>query len=391
MSKTLPMTRRLERFILGESWLRAAVFLALAAGSVGPLSADPPPEDKPVAGLPSPVPATPVAPSIFEVLQQQVAKVFDKYRGAVVKVEGSDAHGNLSGSGFFIDPNGMLYTSYAVGGDTHNIVVIMGDRRYPARRVVADNLSGVAVLKVEAQTPFIPIGTAYNLPIATPVMTIGYPMALPLSPSFGIIAGFDRKYLGRYFATTHIRANVPVQCGEGGAPLLNMNGEVIGILISALDAGSASFVLPVEAAEKIRKDYLRFGDVRPGWLGLSVVTAQESVDGSTARVQFVFPNTPAQKAGIEPSDVLLQVGKTKISSPEDMLDACFFLSAQDRITIRVARGNEEVRMELDSADFPGKQAVHQVMGLAPEPLAPPVEKLRLDFRTTEVRSFGPAK
>jgi S1-C subfamily serine protease len=170
-----------------------------------------------------------------------------------------------------------------------------------------------------------------------------------------------------------------------------MNGEVIGILISGLDAGSASFVLPVEAAEKIRQDYLRFGDVRPAWLGLSVVTAQEAVDGSTARVQFVFPNTPAQKAGIEPSDVLLQVGKTKVTSPEDMLDACFFLSAQDRITVRVARGNEEVRLELDPADFPGKQAVHQVMGLAPEPLAPPVEKLRLDFRTTDVKTIDAPK
>jgi len=325
-------------------WLPWAGAFALWVSPLGFVRAEPPADSAPAAEPTVNPPAalaalrpTPTAPNFFEILQQQVEKLFEKCRSAVVRIEAVDAHGALSGTGFFIDPNGTLYTSYAVGGDTHDIVVIIDDHRYPAKRVVADNLSGMALLKVEAQTPFLPLGAASSLPIATPVMTIGYPGALPLTPSFGIIGGFDRKYLGRYFATTHIRANVPVQRGEGGAPLLNMNGEVIGILISGLeatDSGSASFVLPVEAAEKIRSDYLRFGDIRPAWLGLSVVNAPEAVHGSTARVQFVFPNTPAQKAGIEPSDVLLQVGKTTIRSPEDMLDACFFLSAQDRVTVR---------------------------------------------------------
>ena len=102
-------------------------------------------------------------------------------------------------------------------------------------------------------------------------------MNLPLTPSFGVLGGFDREYLGQYFATTHLRANVPVQRGEGGAPLLNMKGEVVGMLISSLDQGSASFVLPVEAIEKVRREFVRFGELRPGWIGLSVEACAEPV------------------------------------------------------------------------------------------------------------------
>ena len=120
-------------------------------------------------------------------------------------------------------------------------------------------------MKIDAETPFLPFAKPRELTVASPVIAIGFPMDLPLTPAFGTVGGFDLKYLGRLFATTHIRANVPVQRGEGGAPLLNAKGEVVGILISQLDAGNAAFVLPIEAAEKVRKDFIRFHAVRPGW------------------------------------------------------------------------------------------------------------------------------
>ena len=114
-----------------------------------------------------------------------------------------------------------------------------------------------------------------------------------------MVGGFDLKYLGRYFATTHIRANVAVQRGQGGAPLLDMHGEVVGVLISSLDQGSASFVLPIEAAEKVRRDFVRFGEVRPGWVGMAVGPAAEAVNGSTAAVEDILTDGPAHKAAPE--------------------------------------------------------------------------------------------
>lgn len=294
------------------------------------------------------------APSIIDTLQQQVQRITDKCHGAVVRIEATDEHGQLAGTGFFVDPTGILYTSYTIGGETRDIMVLVDEAKYTAHRLCADERSGLAILKVDAKTPFLSVGTSYDMAVGAPVMTLGYPMDLPLTPSFGLLGGFDRKYLGRYFATTHLRANVSVQRGEGGAPLLNMKGEVVGILISSLDRGSASFALPIEAAEKIRRDCVRWEDVRPGWLGLSIVAAPEPRHGSTALIEEVFKDAPADKAGVHPSDILLTVGGRKIVSPEDMMDACFFLSAGEAVTLRIARGETELELHAVAALHPTK-------------------------------------
>jgi serine protease Do len=311
--------------------------------------------------------------TVFDSIQEEVNTLFTKCKGAVVRVEARDKHGELAGTGFFIDPQGTLYTSWTVGGDeSRDLVVCHGDIKYPARRLVADFRCGVAILKIDAETPFLPLGESRSLTVASPVLTIGYPMDLPLTPSFGMVGGFDLKYLGRYFSTTHIRANVAVQRGEGGAPLLNMHGEVVGVLISSLDQGSASFVLPIEAAEKVRRDYVRFGEERPGWVGMAVGPASEAVAGSTAEVQDIFSDGPAHKAGVKRGDVLLQVGDREVRSPDDVVDASFFITAEDPLNVRVARAGGEVDLQVHPAEPPAIKrsllsplATEQSLGMEP--------------------------
>jgi serine protease Do len=292
------------------------------------------------------------AAPVFDSLQQSVQAVFEKSRGAIVRIEATDQQGPLSGTGFFVCPNGTIFTSYTVGGESQDIFVTFGDKRYAAQRLVGDPRSGVAILKIDAETPFLAPGNSRHLTVASPVIAIGFPMDLPLTPAFGTVGGFDLKYQGRYFATTHIRANVSVQRGEGGAPLLNGKGEAVGILISRLDSGSASFVLPIEAAEKVKKDFIRFHKVRPGWVGVLVKDSAAPVSGSTALVEEVIPDAPGEKAGLRRGDVLLQVGAHRITSLEDVLDASFFLSAEDETLLRVARGGSEREFQITPIDHP---------------------------------------
>jgi len=284
----------------------------------------------------------------------EIQKVFERSKEAVVKIQAVDEHGPLSGTGFFIDPNGTLYTSYTVGGESRDIVVLQGDKKFNATRVIADPRSGIAILKVEtSRTPYIPLGKSTDLAIASLILTVAYPMDLPVTASFGLIGGFDIKYLGSYFATAHIRANIPVQRGEGGAPLLNMNGEAVGILISCIDNNAGCFALPIEAAEKVRRDYMRFGEVRPGWLGILIQPAENEVEGSVAQVQQVLADTPASKSdALQKGDILLQVGGKKISAPEDVLNASFFISAGDEVPIKLARGGKVMDISLMAGDHP---------------------------------------
>src|ERR1041385_2627065 len=119
-------------------------------------------------------------------VSHEVKSIFERSAKAVVKIEAVDQHGELSGTGFFVDPTGVLYTAYSVGGEAENFTVEYKGKKYPAHQVMADLRSGIAMLKVDLATPSLPIGNSEQLEIATPVVAIGYPLDLAETPSFGM-------------------------------------------------------------------------------------------------------------------------------------------------------------------------------------------------------------
>jgi serine protease Do len=281
-------------------------------------------------------------------ITQAVKEVLDARSSAVVKVEATDRHGKLCGTGFFADPAGTIYTVYSTVGDSQDVWVHLGEEKVPATVLLADKRSGVALLKVDRPTPFLPLAAVRDLQVASPVVALGYPLDLDISPSFGIVGGFDRKYLGRFFVTTHVRASVPVQAGFGGAPLLNFRGEVVGMVVAGVDGGAACYALPIEAAEKIRMNYARFGEARHGWVGVTV----EGVPGEQVRIAELGPETPAAKSGLREGDRLLQVGSVGIDDVEDVLDASYFLTDGDPVEVRVEREGQELRFSVYSIPHP---------------------------------------
>lgn len=291
-------------------------------------------------------------------ISREVKEVFDRCSKAVVKIYGVDQHGELAGTGFFIDATGTIYTAYSVGGEADNFTIEYQGKKLPARLLLADVRSGIALLKVDiTPAPSLAVGSASTLEVATPVVAIGYPLDLPPTPSFGMVAGFDKKFLGRYFSTTHIRLNLPTQRGEAGAPLLNFKGEVVGILVSSVENGSACYALPIEAAEKIRNDYVRYGEVRHGWIGINVAEADHEVSGSRAEMTQIIDETPAKDCGVKPGDILLQVGTKPVHQPEDVIDASFFITAGETVPIVVQRGEERMTFSVKADFHPASQHV----------------------------------
>ena len=310
-------------------------------------------------------------------ISREVKDIFDRSSKAVVKIRGVDQHGELAGTGFFVDPAGTLYTAYSVGGEADNFTVEFDGKKVPARLMLADLRSGIAILKADIGSPALPIGKSAPLEVATPIVTIGYPLDLPETPSFGMIAGFDRKFLGRYFSTTHLRVNLPTQRGEAGAPLLNFKGEVVGILVSSVENGSACYALPIDAAEKIRNDFVRFGEARHGWIGIEVTEAEKRVEGSRAEMAEIMNDTPATGSGVKAGDVLLQVGNKPIQEPDDVIDASFFITAGDTVPITVLRGNEKMTFDINADFHPASHHAPMAATLTPHQGIP----LRLDSST----------
>src|SRR5438552_12811576 len=296
-------------------------------------------------------------------ISHQLKDICQRAAKAVVKIHGIDEHSEICGTGFFVDPTGTLYTAYTVGGEAGNFTIEFGGKKYPARQLLADIRSGTAMLKIDAATPALPIGKSEELGVAAAVVAIGYPLDLPETPNCGMIAGFDQKYLGRYFSTTHLRVNLPTQRGEAGAPLLNMKGEVVGIVVSRLENNSACYAVPIEAAEKIRSDFVRFGEARHGWVGINVSEAAQPVEGSRAEMTQIMQDTPAARSGIKSGDILLQVGRKKVTEPEDVLDASFFITAGDVVPITVLRGNQKLTFDVRAGFHPASQ--HGVLIASP--------------------------
>jgi len=288
-------------------------------------------------------------------ISREVKDIFDRCKKAVVKIHGDDEHTELCGTGFFIDPTGTIYTAYSVGGEGNNFSVEFNGKKLPARQLVTDARSGVAILKVDTPSPALSIGKSENMEVTTPVVAIGYPLDLPETPSLGLVGGFDRKYLGYYFHTTHLRVNVATQRGEAGAPLLNMKGEVVGIVAFTLENNSSCYALPIEAAEKIRSDFLRFGEVRHGWIGAKLMQALEGKGGSYAEVTEILDNTPAANSGLQPGDILLRVGNKEIHQPDDIIDASFFLTAGEAVPITVIRDDEKLTFDIKADFHPASQ------------------------------------
>ena len=302
------------------------------------------------------------AEETFSAVAKDVQAIFENNKDAIVKIESEDSHGLLIGTGFFVSPTGLIYTSYHVAGESTDIVAEFGSCRYPARRLVADIRSGIAILKISpaTPTPYIPLGDSDNIVTASGVVILGFPLDQPVTPNYGVVGGLDQGHENRYFATTLIRANIAAQRGEEGAPLLDLDGHVIGIVVGSVDNRTACYALPIKAAEKARSDYIRFGEIRQGWVGVTAIDGEETEHASRVVINKVEDNSPAHIAGVLPGDILLSIGTVKIHSTSDIPSACFFLTVNQNVPVTVFRAGQEVQVDMIPAQAqqpPGNIAI----------------------------------
>lgn len=282
------------------------------------------------------------------------ANLFDKSKAAVVQVRSGDKGFILAGTGFFIDDQGTVLTSSTILGENHSARVLINGVEVDAKIIGNDPRSGLAMLKVSYdESPSLSFGHTGDLKSGDMVITIGYPLNLPVAPSQGPVSGFDTSYLTRLdgdkaqpgsvaaverFATTHIHANVAISPGEVGGPLLNTRGEVVGLVATSPDNGRSIYALPVEAMGKIMADFNQYGRARHGWVGVNVAQeADTNHDGRTVRVVRVVAGTPASESGIEPGDTVMRIDAREIYRPSDVLDASFFSHVGGNMTVVVRR------------------------------------------------------
>ena len=294
------------------------------------------------------------ATDVFQLTGDEANALFDKAKPAVVQIRSGDKGFILAGTGFFIDDQGTVLTSSTILGDNSSARVVINGAEMDAKILGNDPRSGLAMLRVPyGASPSLPLAHSSRLQSGDGVVTVGYPLNLPVAPSQGPVSGFDASYLTRLegaispkgsvaaverFATTHIHANVAISPGQVGGPLLNSRGEVVGLVATSPDAGRSIYALPIEAMTKIIADFNQFGRAKHGWVGVNVMEVPDTQhDGRTVRVVQVVPGTPASESGIHAGDTVMRIDTREIYRPSDVLDASFFSQVGANMNVVVRR------------------------------------------------------
>ncbi len=326
-------------------------------------------------------PSVPNAPmpaggGVFDQIAAEVSGVYEQAAPTVVRLRAVDGAEQLAGTGFFIDGQGTILTAYAVVGQAESVTVEVNGRTFSAKILGRDPRSGVAVLKIPAtQTPHLALGEGMRLRPASAVVSVAFPYDLKAEPTFGFVAGFDVKYLTRFFATTHLRANLPIKPGQIGGPLLDSQGKVVGVLMLEIDEGKACYALPIEAASKVAADIQKYGEPRHGWMGVGVMPDRSRPErGAPVFVDRLYKGTPAEKSGLKMGDEVISIGGRSVREPSDILDAAFFSEVGGKVPVKVKRDGKEQIFTITVSARPDSSRIVEPAPLFPNPTGGPASQ-----------------
>ncbi len=269
------------------------------------------------------------------------------------------------GSGVIIDSQGIILTNNHVVEGADEIVIELADgTELDATDVKTDPRTDLAVVHVEpdGSLPAARLGDSDELAIGDWVIAIGNPFELEQTVSAGIISGKGRS-LGLVERGTFLQTDAAINPGNSGGPLVTLRGEVIGIntAIASRSGGynGIGFAIPVNTARRVAQQLIEHGRVRRAYLGVQI----GEVDAALARqlelpsregvvVVEVYPNTPADDAGIERLDVIVEFAGKPVRTPGELQQRVEQVPLDSRQEVTILRGGEQMEVEVVAQALP---------------------------------------
>jgi serine protease Do len=277
------------------------------------------------------------------------------------------------GSGFVIDKDGYILTNrHVIEGADKVQVIFPGGKSYDAKIVGRDARTDVGLLKIEATEPLtaLALGDSDKAEVGEWVMAVGNPFGLPgggNSVTVGVVSFVGRDLpLGAVRATSveMIQTDAAINPGNSGGPLLNSRGEVIGINTMIVTGGSQAsagvgFSVPINVAKEILPQLRDKGKVVRGWIGVQIQPVSEDLAGtyglaeaSGAAVSAVTAGSPAEKAGLQPEDVILSADARTIQDNSDLSRYISSKSPGTTVKLELLRGKERKSVSVTLGTFP---------------------------------------
>ena len=248
-----------------------------------------------------------------------------------------------AGSGFIIDPSGIIVTNNHVVGKAETIIVsLTSGKQYPATLIGQDPLTDIAVIKVTASEPLPAItwGDSRRMQVGDWVLAAGNPFGLGGSVTAGIISAEGRD-LGSGPFDNFLQLDAPINPGNSGGPVFNMDGQVIGVSSVIISPTGASvgigFAIPSDTVSQVVRQLLAKGTIARGWLGVSVEDRETGV-----LIASADRAGPAARAGIRPGDEVVAINGEPVSTSRGLIRAVAAVTPGDNARLTVRRQGRTV-------------------------------------------------
>lgn len=245
--------------------------------------------------------------------------------------QGSTRKAHGLGTGFIISSDGYICTNHHVIADMDSVTVTVNDKEYKAKIIGSDKVIDIALLKIDGTGKFKPVhfGNSDDLKVGDIVVAIGNPFGLDRTFTSGIISATARTAIDAN-GNSHIQTDASINQGNSGGPLINIDGEVVGVNRAILSENGGNvgigFSIPINIVRKTLEELKEYGKVKRGYIGVQISLLSEdfakelglaNTDG--ALVGGIEENSPADKGGLRVKDVIIAVNDKNIKDYRELI------------------------------------------------------------------------
>lgn len=287
---------------------------------------------------------------------------------------GADERQFSLGSGVIVSPEGYILTNDHVIEAANRIEIALADgRKIPGKLVGTDPETDLAILKVDLKgLPAITLGKLEDTKVGDVVLAIGNPFGVGQTVTMGIVSALGRNHLGINTFENFIQTDAAINPGNSGGALVDIDGNLLGINTAIFSRSGGSmgigFAIPVTTVKTVMDAIIRNGQVVRGWIGVEPqdITPELAKEFGLQRssgtiIAGVLPGGPADKAGVEPGDILLSIAREPVTDTVSMLNLVAQLTPGDRVDMTVLRKSKETPLSV-------------VVGKRPKMKRPPLQE-----------------
>ena len=288
---------------------------------------------------------------------------FERFFGLDLPKDSQPSIEQSQGSGFIFAEGLVMTNAHVVNGSDQVIVGLTNGKKLKGKLIGQDFFTDLAVLKIEGKGPWpiADLGDSTKIKVGDWAIAVGNPFGLENTVTLGIISNINRNVtqLGIYDKKLElIQTDAAINPGNSGGPLLNSNGEVIGIntLIRSGPGAGLSFAIPINKAKEIAYQLINNGKVIHPMIGISLIEENNfETNNNSVKVGYVVPNSPAEKSGIMINDIIVKVSNKNIETASDVISEISRNGINKKINLLIRRKNKFIRFQVIPTDISNLQ------------------------------------